>query len=215
MDSPIRTVASKVRQFGISLTQLGWTTTLFWAAFGALKPNKFVLLARDLPVDAIHLPRQDGVSFEQWTAAMMRAWRDQRHGLSPDFFRDAIDGVDTCAVAMVGNALAGMIWMYRREHPSRLFRLGAREVELNYGYILPEFRHLGLFSAVLSFACRLLQTHGYRRVYAGVHAGNGPSLRAFHNAAFQDIGTIRHYLVFRPKVRGDQLPCELAEHTHN
>ena len=127
---------------------------------------------------------------------MMRAWRHQRRGLSSEFFQDTIDGVDTCAVAMVGEALAGMIWIYRREHPSRLFRLEAYEAELNHGYILTEFRGHGLFSAVLTFTCRLLQTQGYRTVYAGVHAGNGPSLRAFHNAAFQDIGSVRHYLVF-------------------
>ena len=142
---------------------------------------------------------------------MMRAWRHQRRGLSSEFFQDTIDGVDTCAVAMVGEALAGMIWIYRREHPSRLFRLEAYEAELNHGYILTEFRGHGLFSAVLTFTCRLLQTQGYRTVYAGVHAGNGPSLRAFHNAAFQDIGSVRHYLVFRPKVRGDQLPRKPAE----
>lgn len=204
----MRTVTSKARQFGISLTQRGFTSTFYWSAFGYLKPNRFALLARDLSVDDICVPPRASARFECWTAGMMRSWRHQRQGLSTEFFQDTIDGVDTCAVALVEGTLAGMIWIYRPEQTSRLFRLEAHEAELNQGYILPAFRGMGLFTDMLTFACRFLQEQGYRTVYAGVHSGNGPSLRAFRHAGFCDIGWIRHFLVFRPKVCGHPLQCK-------
>ena len=133
-----------------------------------------------------------------------------RQGLSTEFFQDEIDGVDTCAVAFIRGELAGLIWIYHHEHASRLFRLREREAELNHGYVLPTCRGMGLFRDVLGFACVRLQEQGYQTVYAGVHAENAPSLRAFRHAGFRDIGSIRHFLIFRTKVLGKELLRSLS-----
>jgi RimJ/RimL family protein N-acetyltransferase len=108
-------------------------------------------------------------------------------------------------VVFIRGELAGLIWVYHHGHASRLFRLREREAELNHGYVLPTCRGSGLFRDVLVFACMWLQKHGYQTVYAGVHAGNAPSLRAFHHAGFRDIGSIQHFLIFRTRVQGNQL----------
>jgi RimJ/RimL family protein N-acetyltransferase len=204
------TLLSKARQFRISLVQRGMTTTLYWAAFGYLRPNCFILLARDLSTGAIRCVPADAVRLELWTAPMLRDWRKPRQGLSTEFFQDEIDGVDTCAVVFIRGELAGLIWIYRREHASRLFRLREREAELNYGYVLSPYRGMGLFRDVLVFACVRLQEQGYQTVYAGVHAENAPSLRAFHHAGFRDIGSIWHFLIFRTRVQGHQLLRSLS-----
>ena len=201
----MQTTINKIKQLYISLTQRGLPTTLYWSAFGYLKPNRFFLLAQDLSTNTIRVQPRHNVHFTQWTAKTMHAWRDQQHGLSTEFFQDVIDGVDTCAVALVDGALAGMIWIYRPEHTSRLFHLQAYEAELNQGYILPAYRGAGLFSDVLTFACELLQKQGCRTVYAGVHTGNSPSRHAFHNAGFRDIGQLKHFMIVRPKVYGHQV----------
>ena len=202
------TLLSKARQFRISLVQRGIATTLYWAAFGYLRPNRFILLARDLSAGAIRCIPGDAVRLELWTAPSLRQWRKPRQGLSTEFFQDEIDGVDTCAVAFIRGELASLIWIYHHEHASRLFRLHEREAELNHGYVLPPFRGMGLFRDVLEFACVRLQEQGYQTVYAGVHAENAPSLRAFRHAGFRDIGSIRHFLIFRPRVQGKSC-CDL------
>lgn len=204
------TLLSKARQFRISLVQRGIATTLYWSAFGYLRPNRFILLARDLSAGAMRWIPRDAMHFELWTAPMLRDWRKPRQGLSTEFFQDDIDGVDTCAVACIRGELAGLIWIYHHAHASRLFRLREREAELNHGYVLSPFRGTGVFREVLRFACVRLQEQGYQTVYAGVHAENAPSLRAFHHAGFRDIGSIRHFLIFRPKVPGKELLRSLS-----
>ena len=62
------TLLSKARQFRISLVQRGMATTLYWAAFGYLRPNRFILLARDLSAGAIRCIPGDAVRLELWTA---------------------------------------------------------------------------------------------------------------------------------------------------
>jgi hypothetical protein len=37
-------------------------------------------------------------------------------------------------------------------------------------------------------------------VWAAVHAGNGPSLGAFRAAGFRDVTSVRHFLLYRPRV---------------
>ena len=204
------TLLSKARQFRISLVQRGMATTLYWAAFGYLRPNRFILLARDLSAGAIRCIPGDAVRLALWTAPMLRQWRKSRQGLSTEFFQDEIDGVDTCAVVFIRGELAGLIWIYHHGHASRLFRLREREAELNHGYVLPTCRGMGLFRDVLVFACVWLQEQGYQTVYAGVHAENAPSLQAFRHAGFRDIGSIRHFLIFRTRVQGNRLLRSLS-----
>jgi RimJ/RimL family protein N-acetyltransferase len=113
---------------------------------------------------------------------------------------DEIDGVRSCAVVRVKENLAGLIWIYRNDDISRVFHLGELDAELNGGYILPEYRGRGLFRAIIVVASRWLFEAGYRTVYAGVHSENLPSLRAFRGAGFSEVGSIRRFLAFRPKI---------------
>ena len=203
----IRSAVNKVRQLWISVRQRGLCTTLYWAAFGYLKPNRFVLLANDLS-RADHPPMpQAGVRLERWTAVAVRDYRQHRRHLSTEFFQDEIDGVETCAVALVHGELAGLIWIYVPGDASRLFRLQQGEAELNHGHVLPTFRGLGLFKDLLALACHEVKRQGYHTVYAGVHAANGPSLRAFRRVGFHDIGSVRHFMFFRSKARVADAKC--------
>ena len=198
----VRAGARRVRQFRLSAAQRGIWATLYWAAFGYLRPNRFVVLARNLSAEDISWTPRAGVTLDLWEASALRTWRENRQGLSPEFFQDEIDGVDTCAVVLVKGQLAGLIWIYPPYDPSRLFRLQDGEAELNNGYVLPEYRGMGLFKDILSLACCWLRDQGCRVAYAGVHSANAPSLRAFRNVGFRDIGSVWNFLLFRPKFRG-------------
>jgi len=192
----------KLRQFRISASQRGIGTTLYWAAFGFLRPNRFEVLVRDLGTADLPSAQPPGIRLEMWDAEQMRAWRRDRQGLPPDFFQDEIDGVHQCAVAVVDGEVAGLIWVYRPDDASRLFRLRELEAELNNGHVRDAFRGRGLFRELLMFACRALRDQGFAHVYAMVHADNGPSLQAFAGAGFRRVRSVWHFLLFRPKVDG-------------
>lgn len=191
----------KLRQFRFSASHRGLLTTLYWGAFGFLKPNRFFVLARKLSGDLELGAGANGVSLEIWPSSRLREWRRQRRGLSTEFFQNEIDGVESCVVALQGQEIAGLIWIYYPGDNSRLFQLRDGEAELNQGYVRPEFRNRGVFKTILTFACEQLARQGYSTAYAMVHWANTPSLRAFEDVGFRTTGRIRHFLAWRPKFR--------------
>jgi RimJ/RimL family protein N-acetyltransferase len=197
-----RTARRKAKQFRVSVRERGLLTTLYWAAFGFLKPNEFCLFVTTGRGGTPPAADPD-VRYELWTAAQVREWRERegRGKLPPEFFQDTIDGVRACAVARLGDEVAGLIWVYDRHDPSRLFRLGPREFELNYGTVIATHRRHGLFTNILTYAARQLAARGARRIYAGVHVRNIASRRAFERAGFAPIGTLRQVAFYRPRRR--------------
>lgn len=189
----------KFRQFRISTGQRGIRTTLFWAAYGFVRPNRFSVFARDVRGTKPAPPATPGVTYAMWDASGVTRWRAGRTGLPPELFQDAIDGVSLCTVALVGGEIAGFIWVYRTGDASRLFDLGPAEAELNHGAVLEPYRKMGLFRGVLTFASAWLGEHGHDTVYSNVHSRNTPSLKAFRGAGFQEIGSTLHVGPFRPK----------------
>jgi ribosomal protein S18 acetylase RimI-like enzyme len=188
----------KLRQLVVSVKQRGFRTTVYWAAFGYLKPNRFSIFAKDIR-GVGHAPLPPTATYRVWDAARVAAWRRGRPDLPPELFQDAIDGVPACAVALVDGEIAGFIWIYRSGDASRLFNLHDGEAEVNYGAVLEPYRKLGLFRGVLLSACDWLAARGSHTVYAGVHSSNGPSLRAFDAAGFRRIGRVSHFALYRPK----------------
>jgi GNAT superfamily N-acetyltransferase len=195
-------VIRQLRQLRLSLGTKGLCETLYWAAYGYLRPNRFLALARDLAADGPGPAPAPGAELALWDRARVRAWCAGRRDVPVEFLRDEIDGVRMCAVATVGGDLAGLIWIYRPQHPSRVFRLAADEAELNHGFVRPAYRGRRLFEAILAYACLRLRQEGVRRVYGAVHSINVRSHRSFLAAGFRDIGAVRHFLLFRPRLDG-------------
>jgi ribosomal protein S18 acetylase RimI-like enzyme len=196
---------SKLRQFGRSVNQRGLVKTLYWAAFGYLRPNRFILLANDLTAPPPGWQPAGPLTFAMWTADEVRAWRRNRHGLPLEFFQDEIDGARRCAVAFYEHEVAGLIWVYSAGDSSRLYRLAPGEADLNYGCILPAYRFQGAFSGLLAHACDTLRREDYHVAYAAVHSTNIASLKAFRKVGFREIATVWHFLVYRPKIAPHRL----------
>jgi ribosomal protein S18 acetylase RimI-like enzyme len=199
----------QARRFWVGIRQQGLFTTLYWTAFGYLRPNRFVILVRDLE-RALRLPVRSGLHLAVWSADELAAWRSARPGLAPEFWQDTIEPVRHCAVALDGDEIAGLIWIYRAGRPTRMFRLCPGEAELNAGYVRPEYRGRRVFTEVIAFACASLAGSGVTAVYAAVHGGNEPSLRAFRAAGFEDLTTVRHFFLYRPRVRLPRVPGRVA-----
>lgn len=199
----------QARRFWIGIRQQGLFTTLYWSAFGYLRPNRFVVLARDLQTRPSPPVRSD-LRFAVWSADQLAAWRRGRSGLAPEFFQDSIEPVRRCMVALAGDDVAGLIWIYGPLRRTRMFRLYEGEVELNAGYVRPAYRGHRIFRDVIAAACGSLAAAGYTMAYAAVHSGNEPSLRAFRGAGFADLATIRHFFLYRPRARVPRVPGRIA-----
>jgi len=204
LDEMVESTRRKLRQFGVSARQRGFYSTLYWGAFGFLRPNRFLVLARELGHDSGPCPQREELRLELWDAAALRAYRSSRTGLPPELYQDEIDGVELCSVVRVGDQVAGFIWIYRPEDASRLFRLREAEAELNNGYVLPAYRGRGIFKLAIAFACDWLRDQDYRTVYAMVHSTNVPSRSAFEAVSFRTVSTVRHFLLYRPAYRGSE-----------
>lgn len=199
----VRVAGRQARHLRVSLAQRGLKETAYWAAFGYLWPQRFILLSAkpDGYVD-----RAD-VRFALWTAGEVAAQcRERRDPL--ELHLHQIDSVDLCAVAIASDGmLAGAIWVYRAGEPSRMFHLAEGEAELNYGCVLPAYRRRRVFSDLLRFARGALREHGVRRVYAAVHDRNMHSLRSFTEAGFVPFAVLRHLSLYRPKLPRWRLPA--------
>jgi RimJ/RimL family protein N-acetyltransferase len=203
------TLGRQARRLRVGIQQQGLFTTLYWAAFGYLRPNRFRILVQDLADRRWPAPGT-GMRFAVWSADQLAAWRRDREGLAPEFWQDTIEPVGRCAVALDGDEVAGLIWIYPSGRPTRMFRLYAGEAELNAGYVRPAYRGRRLFTDVIAFACARLAAEGATTVYAAVHAGNEPSQRAFRAAGFHDLASVRHFLLYRPRVRVPRIPGRAA-----
>ena len=205
----LTTLARKMRQLGVTAAQEGIASAVYWAAFGYLRPNTFVVFAHDLRWLAAR--RVEGVHFDVWPAARLAAWRKAQHQdrLSSEFFRDRIDGVRRCAVALDDDHVVGLIWFYEPGDPSRMFRLSSGQAELNYGYLQPGFRHRGIFMSTVVTACLRLRAEGHTAAFVAVHAGNRPSRRAFAAAGFSTVAEVRHFFLFRPAVEWSTLSTDV------
>lgn len=191
----------KVRQFGVGVRQRGVMQTVYWGAFGFLRPNRFHVLAHALSDGDRPRTGPSGLSAEIWDARAVQTYRRSRSRLPPEFYQDEIDGVEMCSVVRAGDEVAGLIWIYRTEDASRLFRLRETEAELNNGFVLPEFRGRGAFKVSIVKACEWLRDQDCRVVYAMVHTDNHPSKAAFEGVGFKSIATVRHFLLHRPAYR--------------
>jgi len=199
----------QVRRLWVGIRQQGLGATLYWGAFGYLRPNRFIVLAHDLERRPCPPVRTD-LHVAVWPVERLAAWRGDRRDLAPEFFQDTIEPVRRCAVALDGGDVAGLIWIYLPGWDTRMFRLGGGEAELNAGYVRPEYRGRRIFADVLAAACAGLAAAGFTTAYAAVHSGNAPSLRAFRAAGFNDLTSIRHFLLYRPRVRVPRLPGRIA-----
>jgi ribosomal protein S18 acetylase RimI-like enzyme len=160
-----------------------------------------VVLRIDLARDDPCLREREGVSFELWSRAEIETWRRRGGDLPLQVFRDRIDRVEACMVAVIERELAAFVWIYRRGDPNRFLRLAEGEAEVNHGYVFPRYRGRRLYGALLAQACGRLKVQGYRRAYGVVPVANRAALRACREAGLQEIGQVRQWGLVRPRFR--------------
>jgi len=117
--------------------------------------------------------------------------RRVRHpGLPEAYYRDEIKAVRKCFVALSNGELAGVLWAFDEVYPSHFIELRANEVELGHGHVLPKFRGLGIFRALIASSFAELHAAGYSGFYAVIDDRNTASRKAFETCGFRCVGRI-------------------------
>jgi lipid II:glycine glycyltransferase (peptidoglycan interpeptide bridge formation enzyme)/ribosomal protein S18 acetylase RimI-like enzyme len=207
IDSMHEGIRRKGRQFAVGVRQRGMARTIYWGAFGFLRPNRFLVFVCDLHRWEPAVACGPGMVKEIWDSVAVGAYRRSHPGLPPEFYQDEIDGVEQCSVVRINDEVAGLIWIYHPEDASRLFRFSEAEFELNNGFVLPPYRGRGVFKIAIAAACESQRSQGAQRALAMVHASNVPSRAAFEAVGFRPTASLRHFLFYRPRFRaGPSMP---------
>lgn len=82
-------------------------------------------------------------------------------------------------------------WLYYREDPNRMLRLGEKECEIKFCLTLPKFRGKGLYPAALQTIQQYLKEQGYRRCFICVNDDNLASIRGIEKSGFTLAGRMR------------------------
>ncbi|MHB8525021.1 MAG: GNAT family N-acetyltransferase [Candidatus Acidiferrales bacterium] len=129
----------------------------------------------------------------------MKKLRASVRDLPVEFYRDEIDGIDSCFFACVEGHAAGIAWSYDHTKPAHFLRMSPGDAEIRSVYSLAEFRGRGLAKSVIATACESLAREGYRRIYAVIHFRNEASLRAFRSVGFTKVAELNRPPIFGPR----------------
>lgn len=106
------------------------------------------------------------------------------------------DGVKDFFVGCDGSKIVSIVWVYYKDDPNRLLKLGSRDVEVKYGLTLPEYRGRGLLPRILRAQAGYLKERGIRCMYACIHEQNRASIRGTMKAGFKLVGRCRLVKLF-------------------
>jgi len=67
-------------------------------------------------------------------------------------------------------------------------------------YTIPEYRRLRIASKAIEKILNYLRQRGIEKVYLFARPSNYPSMRLFHNAGFEKIGTVSFIKIWKLKI---------------
>jgi len=120
--------------------------------------------------------------------------------LPREFFYDKIHDVDNCCLALFGEEIAYIHWLYFKGDYSRFLVLDESTCEINYFFTLPKYRGRGLSSKMLAHSTRYLREQGYRKAVVVVHQNNVSFIKNIRKLPFQETRRIRTFGPFNRKV---------------
>lgn len=126
----------------------------------------------------------------------LERFRPTAENLPVEFYRDEIDGIQTCFLARIDGRPAAIAWSYDHTRPAHFLRMSPGDAEIRSVYSLDEFRGRGLAKAVIGTACNSLLRDGIRNIYAVIHFRNEASLHAFRSTGFAKVAELRRPPIF-------------------
>lgn len=177
----------------------------FWAAIrdaaGTLLPTRFEVwkLSRENSSARNAAEADAGILAGPSAVENLKQLRDATPGLPVEFYRDEVDGIESCFLACIGGRPAAIVWAYDHTKPAHFLRMSSGDAEIRSVYSLAEFRGRGLAKTVIAAACRSLFHDGFQHIYAVIHFRNEASLRAFRSIGFTRVAELRRPPLFGPR----------------
>ena len=117
------------------------------------------------------------------SAAMVKQLRDATPGLPVEFYRDEVDGIESCFLACIGGRPAAIAWAYDHTKPAHFLRMSSGDAEIRSVYSLAEFRGRGYASNLVAGLSRQLLDGGRTFCFLNTDLANPTS-----NGIYQKIG---------------------------
>jgi hypothetical protein len=121
--------------------------------------------------------------------------------LPREFYYDQIHGVKTCYIAIAGNEIAYIHWIYFKGEFNRFLKLKDSSVEFNYNTTLKNFRGRKLETKMLCYILKDLKKMGYKNAFGVVHENNPAALKGAFRAGFKKVAKIRTLGPFNLKIK--------------
>lgn len=168
---------------------------------GVLSPARFEIWHLALDSADLAPVRRGNIDLLTGLPALedLKTCRRRETNLPIEFYRDEIDGIDSCVLVKVGERLAAIAWIYYHHQPGHFLKMSSGEAEIRSVFSLPDFRGQGLAKAVVAAASSWLRNIGCHSVYAVIHFQNTASLKAFQAAGFKKIAEIHRRPLFGPR----------------
>lgn len=120
--------------------------------------------------------------------------------LPREFFCDEIYDAKTCCIALHGEDLAHIHWVYSKNDYSRFLVLSEGVCEINHVATLPKFRGRKLSLRMLSYSFKVLHASGYKRIVVVVHQNNVAFIKIIRRLEFVEKVRIKTLGPFNRKI---------------
>jgi ribosomal protein S18 acetylase RimI-like enzyme len=168
--------------------------------YSMLNINKFILLGTELDVELppYHMDAEFSI-----IKPTLKELADLRRGkdLPREFYYDQIHGVKRCYLALHGDEIAYIHWLYFKGDYSRFLKLSDGVAEFNYNTTLPNFRGRGLMASMMAYILRDLQKEGYEKAVGVVHERNEPAIKSVKKAGLRELQKIKTLGPFNRKIK--------------
>jgi hypothetical protein len=100
------------------------------------------------------------------------------------------DRVHDFFLAIDGEIIQHVVWIYYRNDPNRFIELGPQEAEIKAAFTAPRFRGKGLYRQAQLEITKYLAGKGFHRAYQSISHSNIPSKSAASKAGFRLQGEV-------------------------
>jgi len=168
--------------------------------YSLLNINTFVLVGTELNVELP--PFKIGPEFTviKPTLEELNRLREGKD-LPREFYYDKIDGVKRSYLALQGDEIAYIHWIYFKGDHSRFLVLSDGVAELNNNIVVPKFRGRGLMSSMITYILRDLQKDGYRKAVGVIHQKNPPAIESAKKAGMRELQRLRTLGPFNRRIK--------------
>ncbi len=177
-----------------------WLSLPKFIYYSLFNINTFILLGTELDVELPPYHIDPKFSIIKPT---LKELADLRRGkdLPREFYYDQIHGVKRCYLALQGDEIAYIHWLYFKGDHNRFLKLSDGVAEFNYNTTLPNFRGQGLMASMMAYILRDLQKDGYKKAVGLANEGNIAAIKSAKKAGLRELQRIRTIGPFNRGIR--------------